>query len=141
MEINTKSEQQSIEKEKVIHFPEGVLGFESLKDYRILSSETEKDLHWLRSVDDENIEFAVTDPTIFQVDYEIILSDKEADLLKAGPDADMLILVILYKDNEDQANNAIKGNFTAPVIINSHSQRGLQKVLNNTKGSMTIKSS
>ena len=59
MEINTKSEQQPISRDKIIHFPEGILGFESLKDYNILSSETEKDLHWLRSVDDENIEFGL----------------------------------------------------------------------------------
>ena len=141
MEINTKSEQQPISRDKIIHFPEGILGFESLKDYNILSSETEKDLHWLRSVDDENIEFAITDPTIFQVDYEIALNDVEAGLLEASEDSEILVLIILYKNDHESESSGIKGNFTAPVLINADTNKGMQKILNNTRGSMTIKSS
>ena len=36
-----------------------------------------KELHWLQPVEDPDIEFAVTFPQIFQINYEITLTDEE----------------------------------------------------------------
>lgn len=139
MDINTQKNDKTITNENIIHFPQGLIGFESLKDYKILSSETEKELHWLQPVEDPDIEFAVTFPQIFQINYEITLTDEEEKLLNVEGEDEIIVLVTLSKKMEAQENETLlNANFIAPIIINSNKQLGFQKVLTQEKNPITI---
>ena len=122
-----------------IHFPNGLLGFEEFKDFRLLSSETEKDLHWLQSTQDNQLEFAVTIPSVFQVDYEVTLNSEDEKLLNIDDGDELIILVTLSKkDASEEKNTRLNANFIAPVIINASQKLGIQKILESTQNPVTI---
>jgi flagellar assembly factor FliW len=139
MDINTRKDEKVLKKENIIHFPEGLIGFESLKDYKVLSSETEKDLHWLQPTEEPDIEFAVTYPQIFQINYELTLTDDEEELLKIVDGDELIVLVTLSKKTKAQENETLlNANFIAPIIINFNKQLGFQKILTQEKNPITI---
>ena len=116
MEISTQSGANQLEKDIIIHFPEGLIGFEEMKDYKLFSSETEENLHWLQPVDDESIEFAVTFPQVYQVEYEVFLNDEEEKLLGLQKSDEITVLVTLSKkDYSEDSPSQIHANFIAPV--------------------------
>ena len=139
MEINSQSGTNQLEKDIIIHFPEGLIGFEEMKDYKLFSSETEDNLHWLQPVDNESIEFAVTFPQVYQVEYEVSLDDEEEKLLNIeGPD-ELTVLVTLSKKNPSQDTAShLQANFIAPIIININKKLGLQKILSQQENPITI---
>lgn len=139
MEINTKPHDSELKKEAIIHFPEGLVGFEHIKNFKLFNSETEKNLFWLKAVDDEAIEFTVTDPSVFQVNYEVTLNDEEIKLLDAQNSADIILLVTLsQKEQPDTGKNALHANFMGPIIINAEKKLGIQKTLNNKEKGVVI---
>ncbi|NNJ92427.1 MAG: flagellar assembly protein FliW [Gammaproteobacteria bacterium] len=139
MDINTRKDEKVLNKENIIHFPEGLIGFESLKDYNVLSSETEKDLHWLQPAEAPDIEFAVTFPQIFQINYELTLTDDEEKLLKIEDGDELIVLVTLSKKTKARENETLlNANFIAPIIINFNKQLGFQKILTQEKNPITI---
>ena len=122
-----------------IHFPEGLIGFENMKDYKLFSSETEKDLHWLQPVNNEEIDFAVTFPDVFQVNYEINLSDTEERLLGFDENDELAVLVVLAKKpDENSSNSSLNANFMAPISLNRNKKLGYQKVLSKIENPVTI---
>ena len=98
MDINSKNSNKNMDT-MTIHFPNGLLGFEEFKDFQLLSSETEKDLHWLQSTQDNQLEFAVTIPSVFQVDYEVTLNSEDEKLLNIDDKDELIILVTLSKND------------------------------------------
>ena len=131
MEISTQSSNKSFNKDKVIYFPGGLVGFESLKEFRVFNSETENDLYWLRSDENETIEFAVTKPHVFLIDYEITLDDIESESIGLTEKSETIVLITISKDQQENKATRLHGNFLAPLIINLDTSKGLHKILNN----------
>ena len=139
MEIDTSGDENKLDSELLIHFPQGLIGFEQLKDYKLYSSETEENLHWLQPVEDETIEFAVTFPQVFQIDYEISLNDDEEQLLDIDDAKEIALLVTLSKkDTPLDDGTQLNANFMAPIVINTKKRLGLQKILNKQINPVTI---
>ena len=139
MNINSQSEQKHINNDITIHFPEGMIGFESLKNYKLLSSENEENLHWLQPQDDDSIEFAVTFPQVYQVEYELALSDEEEKLLQIETDDEIAVLVVLSRKSDTETDTPVlNANFLAPVVINTTRKLGMQKILSQQENPVTI---
>jgi len=139
MEINTKPLTSEFKKDTIVHFPQGLAGFESAKNFRLFNSETEKNLFWLQSEDDKALEFAVADPSLFQINYEVTLNADEIRLLDAQEKADIVVLVtISAKSQADDKQNNLHANFMGPIVINAATKLGLQKTLNNNEQGVTI---
>ena len=138
MEINTQNSSENIN-ENAIHFPNGLLGFENLKNFHLVSSDTEKDLHWLQPEGDSQIEFAVTLPSVFQVNYEVNLTDDEEKTLEIEDNDEIVVLVTLSKNQKENTDNShLNANFMGPIIINVPKKLGLQKVMNHNENPVTI---
>jgi flagellar assembly factor FliW len=139
MDINSQTDNGSINNDTTIHFPEGLLGFNEFRDYRLFNSNKEKDLHWLQPVNSEEIEFAVTLPSVFQVDYEVTLDEDEEKTLDIQDGDEVVVLVTLSKNQDDDPQRScLNANFIAPIVINTTKQLGLQKVLNHQENPVTI---
>ena len=130
MATNLNSETEIQAEEHIIHFPVGLIGFELLKDYKIFSSKTEEKLYWLQPIDDQGIEFTVTHPSTFHINYEINLNNEEENLIDYQDGDELTILITLSKNFEAQSDqNRLKPNLAAPIIINADKKLGLQKNL------------
>ena len=116
----------SIEKENIITFEQGLLGFEELKQFAIIDVEECLPFEWLVSVEDPIVAFPILNPTLFFSDYKPSLSKDDLISLniKKEKDVEMFCIVTLDKKPENVTLN-LKG----PILINMKNKMGKQVVL------------
>lgn len=129
--------KQEIDPDTIITFPDGIPGFEELKQYKLFSEEEKSTVMWLQSVDSADIVFSVANPATFNLGYEIVLSDEEANLIELESADDAEILLILRKRAERQEGDIevaavgsnVHANIKGPLVVNTRKRLGVQKVL------------
>lgn len=114
--------------EHLIHFPEGLIGFENLHDFIVVPNRKEGPLFWIQSVEDSEIAFIVTDPLNFFLDYKIVPDTKELKKLaiQAPEDCHTLSIVTVSPAKE------VTLNLVAPVLFSPKSNRAIQVILEGT---------
>ena len=79
MTIKTKVfGEVEIEKDKIIHFPSGIIGFPELTDFTLLHDQ-EKGIgaiHWLQSVQEPGFAMPVMDPLLVMPEYNPEVDDE-----------------------------------------------------------------
>jgi len=123
--------------ERVITFPAGLPGFEACRQFALLHAEGNDapQLFMLQSLDDADVGFTVTTPDILGLNYEFALSDAEVDDLQLTDPADVSVLLIVRRDGD----NPVHANVMAPLVINTATRRGLQKIIGKVDTSVTLK--
>lgn len=123
--------------ERVITFPQGLIGFEGQTRFILASEEQagEPVSFTLQSLDDTNLAFQIIAPTALGFGYELELSDAEEALLKKPAAEDVAVMIVLYKQAE---GGTIAPSLRAPLIINLKERVGLQKVLNKVTTNVTL---
>ena len=66
----TRFGEIEITKDKVIYFPNGLIGFEDCKQYFALYRDEKSCVWWLQSVERPEVAFILTDPLNFMPNYE-----------------------------------------------------------------------
>lgn len=140
MDIQSKQlGTQEIASDGIIHFPRGLPGFEEQKRFRLCREDGSEIVYWLQAVDDESLTFSVAHPAHFNINYNFVLTDEEEALLELQNVDDLLILILLHKDDEGAGHKpTIKGSIKAPLVINIEKRIGLQKVLATIEQSITL---
>ncbi len=113
---------------KTIHFPEGLIGFEGLRDYVVIPNQKEGPLFWIQSVDDPDIAFVLTDPTNFFLDYKVVPDESECRKLSISSREESLTLsvVTVHRDR------SVTLNLQAPILYAPERSIGLQVILEKT---------
>jgi flagellar assembly factor FliW len=112
------------ERQKII-FPQGLFGFEKLKDYLLLDAERQP-FYWLQSMDEEDVAFVLVNPFLFRPDYEVNISNEELDEIGIRSPEKALILSIVTIPPD---GNPMTANLQGPLIINRDTRMGKQAVL------------
>ncbi|BBL76976.1 flagellar assembly protein FliW [Methylomagnum ishizawai] len=121
--------EQPIDPDTLLHFPEGIVGFEDCTHFKLFHQEGGDELvHWLQSADRPDLSLSVADPVRFGIHYDFALDDREAALIGLERPEDAQVLLILYK-KADQPG--IHGAIGAPLVVNVKNRKALQKVLDN----------
>lgn len=107
----------SIDVANIFHFPNGLLGFEDLKQFILISDEETEPFKWLICVDEPNIGFPLLSPFYVDFDYNI---GKEIDL-----EINVLFVVVTLQDE----NKNISANLKAPIILNLQMMTGEQLLI------------
>jgi len=115
--------------EKIINFPEGLVGFPGLKRFIVIDHKDTL-IKWLQSVDDPDMAFIVASPDIMTSEYPINLDSTVRKHLQLENDNDLVILFILRVEGEE-----VIANFQGPLIINAQNMKGAQIVLEPPKKS------
>ena len=113
-----------VDERQRITFPQGLLGFESLKDYVLLDAERQP-FYWLQSVDNEQTAFILINPFIFRPDYEANIDNEELKTIGISDPGTALIFSIVTI----LAGKAMTANLQGPLVINRDTRCGLQAVL------------
>ncbi len=140
MEIQSKLlGNQEVNPDSIITFPRGLPGFEDQKRFKLFHQDGSEIVYWLQAVDDEDLLFSVAHPINFNINYNFILTDEEEALLEAQNSDELLILIMLHKDNEQSGGKpTIKGSIKSPLVLNTEKRIGLQKVLVTIEQSITL---
>ena len=130
MKVSTKAYGQiEVNEGQKIHFPQGILGFESFKDYVLLDAERQP-FYWLQSLDVENIAFVLINPFLFRPDYEMNIENEDLAPIGIIEPAKALIfsIVTILADG-----SPMTANLQGPLVINRDNRLGIQAVLTDSR--------
>jgi flagellar assembly factor FliW len=114
----------AIPEDRVINFPKGLLGFGEHRRFCLLEPADEACFFWLQSLDDPDLAFVITDPTLFVGDYNVPIREEQMSGLSLGTLNDAQVFVIVNK-----VDQVLTGNFQGPLVINTLNKQGEQFVL------------
>ena len=120
-----------IDKDKIIKFKEGLLGFEEEKEFAIINMEEgDSPFLWLQSVNTPELAFIIINPFYAFPDYEFIISEKVQKKLEIEDERDIAIysIVVIPEDMEKMTANLL-----GPIIINIDKKLGKQVILDDNK--------
>ena len=133
MLINTRYfGQVDVGEDKIIHFEEGLFGFEEYKDYTILydsDADGQPFFSWLQSVTEKGLAFPVVGPQTVCEDYNPTVEDALMDSLGEMGDEDLVVLLLATVPKDVKKTSV---NMKAPLIINASTCMGRQIVVENT---------
>jgi flagellar assembly factor FliW len=129
MEIeSTRFGRLNVDDERVINFPKGLLGFPNHTRFALIQTGEENYFFWLQSVDEPNLAFVVTDPSIFFKDYEVpIREETQADLELANIDHAQVFVIC------NKVDEWLTGNLLGPIVVNAQNRQAQQVVLTEKK--------
>jgi flagellar assembly factor FliW len=116
------------QEEFVITFPDGFVGMEGLKEYRLYEPAGAYPLKFLQAVGDESISYPCMDAAAVKMSYQVPLSEAEATLLSLEAPEDALVLVLISLPGDDPREAT--ANLAGPVVINTKTRTGCQVCLN-----------
>lgn len=116
-----------IGEEKIIHFENGVLGFEDYKYYTILyDNEKEKSFFsWLQSTEESSLAFPIVNPFNVVESYNPQINDDMLESIGGISDEDTVVF-LMATIPEDVKQASV--NMKAPLIINASSRKGVQVI-------------
>lgn len=117
----------TVDDEKMIHFPNGIVGFPELQDFALIHDSEQGDqggIRWMQSVQEPSFAMPVVDPLVAKEDYNPTVED---DLLKIiGECEDPLVLVTITVPSD---LTKMSVNLKAPLIINVDTKKAAQVIL------------
>lgn len=116
---------------KVLDFPNGIIGFEDFKKYAILydeENEEEKRISWLQSLEEPKLALPVIDPLAIMSEYTPMIEDELLKPLGDPADEDLLVLLAMTVPSD---MTKVTANMKAPFIINAVTCKGAQIIVDN----------
>lgn len=130
MKIDTKYFGEiEIADDKIIHFDNGLMGFEEYKDFTLLyDSEAVKRpfFSWLQCVTEKGLAFPVVNPLNVIKDYNPVVEDAILEPLGELKDEDIVLLVLATIPKDVKETSV---NMKAPIIINASNGKAIQVIL------------
>ncbi len=120
-----------IDEKNIIHFPEGILGFEEEKQFVMIKDEDEQNpFQWLQSVQNPELAFVIINPFFVFPDYDIVLSKSVQEKLKIEDEKDVAVysIVVVPEDIEKMTVNLL-----GPIVININKKLGKQVILDDDR--------
>jgi flagellar assembly factor FliW len=103
----------AIDPAAIVEFPDGLIGIGGSR-YALLAREEDSPFVWLHSLDDPVLALPLTNPFRFFADYEVLLSDEEAERIGITDPAacDVWVTVRAAERPED-----FRVNLRAPILV------------------------
>ncbi len=114
-----------VDERQILHFPDGLLGFEKFKDYALLDA-AQKPFFYLQSMDVSELAFVLIDPFLFRPDYSVDADDALLSSVGIERPEDALVLSIVTVPSD---GSPITANLMGPLIVDRASRRGVQAVM------------
>jgi len=101
--------------EAIVEFPSGLVGLGGSR-YALLAREEAQSFLWLQSLDDPDLALPVVNPWEFFPEYELELTQQDADRLGAAR-PDHTSLYVTVRRSDDDATEGFSANLRAPIVI------------------------
>ena len=122
--IETRLGRQVIARDKIIHFPRGLMGFENQHEFTLLQIKPEAAFLMLQSMSDPRLGLLVADPYCFMDDYQIRINEAEQKILHIATREQVAVLVTVSIPQGKPEKTAL--NLSGPILINHEARLGLQ---------------
>ncbi|MEM0915288.1 MAG: flagellar assembly protein FliW [Planctomycetota bacterium] len=125
---STRFGEIEVDDQRVIRFPKGLLGFPSYKHYVLLEAGEDAYFWWLQSVDQPDLAFVVTDPSLFVPTYRVPIREEQMNELGIDRPEDCQVFCIVNK-----RDHVLTGNLQGPLVIHVERRTGEQLVLSDRR--------
>jgi flagellar assembly factor FliW len=129
MEITTKVFGQiTIDDEKIIHFPHGIIGFPDLTDFTLIHDEEKgtDTIHWLQSIQEPAFAMPVMDPLKVCPEYNPVVDDELLSHIgELLPDEILVLVTMTVPTDIKQMSVNLKG----PIVINAAERKAAQVIV------------
>lgn len=145
IKVNTRFGELSVDPDQIITFPKGLPGFEKNTRWKLFHEVDDQGnlvnglvVHLL-SIDDGDVSLPLTDPALSGFSFNLALTDSEITGLEIENPSDVVVLAVLSVKNDAPENGLKKvtgnmyANISAPILINTKSRIGMQKILSGNK--------
>ncbi|MDR7073152.1 flagellar assembly protein FliW [Fictibacillus barbaricus] len=130
MILHTKFEEEiEIRESDIIHFEQGLPGFEEEKQFVLVPIEDTL-FSILQSVSTKELAFFTVNPFLFFKEYDFELTESVQEQLNINNESDVMVQVILTINDPFEKSTA---NLQAPVVINHKENLAKQVVLTDSR--------
>ena len=129
MKIKTKVfGEVTIDDDKVIHFPAGIIGFPDMTEFALIHDEDKGtgSIHWLQSMQEAAFAMPVMDPLIVKPDYNPEIEDELLSQIGKLDPEEVLVLVTVTVPSE---LTKMSVNLRGPIIINAAERKACQVIV------------
>ena len=110
--------------DRVLHFPQGLIGFPKARRFVILDHRPGSPFKWMLCLEQPDLAFAVAEPAKMVPDYEAPLALAARTLGTDPADVALFVIVTIPPDP-----TAMTVNLMAPVVVDVRTRRSRQLVL------------
>ena len=114
----------SISASDLLHFPQGLVGYEDQQQWVLLADSGNSAVGWLQSTADSELALAVISPRRFVPDYRFHVSQLELESIQLEDLDRAFVLVVVAKTDD-----ALSANLKAPLIVNLDRRLGCQIIV------------
>ncbi len=100
-------------KEEIIVFPNGLIGFESLRHWVIVSDPTNEDVAWLQSINDARTALPVISPRKYSQGFKVTLSKRQLVPIGIRKTDRVYVLAVVSKSGKQ-----LTMNLRSPIVVN-----------------------
>ena len=129
MVINTRIfGEVTIDDDKMIHFPKGIVGFPELQDFALIHDAEDGNqggIRWMQNVQEPNFAMPVIDPLSLIPDYNPQVED---EWLKPLGDLDPEHLLVLVTVTVPSDLTKMTVNLKGPIVINANTRKASQVI-------------
>lgn len=118
----------TIDDDKIIHFPSGIIGFPDLTDFALIHDEEKGigSIHWLQSMQEPAFAMPVMDPLLVVPDYNPEVDD---ELLKKIGEINPEELLVLVTVTVPSDITKMTVNLKGPIVINAAEKKACQIIV------------
>ncbi len=131
--LQTEFGELEISEDAVLHFPNGIYGFEDTHDYVIINHDEQGIIMTLQTTEGQMPQFVVIDPYAVLADYQPKLSTSDKSKLGIQTEKELKFLVIAVV-KENYLETVV--NLKSPLAINPATNTAYQVFLENNDYSM-----
>lgn len=127
MELDTlRFGKITVQEDKVITFPRGILGFAKNKRYVLFPHSEGSPFFWLQSVEDGELAFVVMNPQLVKADYSVDVDENVLNELEVNKQDPLEVVCIVTIPSNDPRRMTI--NLLGPIIINAQNRSAVQVI-------------
>ncbi len=129
MQITTKVFGEiTIDDEKIIHFPNGIIGFPELTDFALIHDEEKgtDTIHWMQSLQEPAFAMPVMDPLIVCPDYNPEVDDELLNSIGEIVPEELLVMVTVTVPKDIKKMTV---NLKGPMVINAAQRKATQVIV------------
>lgn len=123
----TETEKTTTGSRDSVRLPHGLLGFENIKNYRLLTSPDEAPFLWFQMLDGGKYFLLLVPPGNVVSDYQPDIPAEDVKFLELNDPSEALILNTVTLKRDGQATVNLKG----PIVINRRTWVGKQVIPTN----------
>ncbi|GAB5405852.1 MAG: flagellar assembly protein FliW [Aureliella sp.] len=99
--------------EEIIIFPQGLIGFESSRQWLIMPDPENTDVAWLQSVAQPQVALPLVSPRKFAPDYKVNVPNRQLSILKIRNSDRIYVLNVVSKSGK-----TLTVNLRSPIVVN-----------------------